>query len=306
MNKTICYDIIDLSVNTNMNAIFWRPESGTSFDKYVRATMSGNLSYMENEHIDYYPRYDYNGEICVAAILSGNIECLKFAVTHGYPLSAAIANEAASRPCADMLRYLFINRCPIDYMASLSAVSHGSIDCLQFLIDHGCPIHSELCSIAIYDSHIECYECLIKYNCGVDQNMTLFAATNGSLDGLIIAHNYGHKLHPEICSELMATRKHFDCFLYALYYGNQVDGQCIYRLMADTSYNPYNDLRIYQAFFIHIGFIKLEVLYGLMLEGYCAAAELLQTRSQMLRVLAMQVNIHVNYAAIVVEYAIGF
>jgi hypothetical protein len=125
---------------------------------------------------------------CEEASKNGQIECLKYAHTHG---------------------------CPWDEMTCEVSAGNGHLDCLQYAVENGCPWNKWTCELAAYNGHLNCLEYAHTHGCPWDESICAYSAMKGKLDCLIYAHIHGCPWDEKTC-EYAIKYGHLDCFKYAV------------------------------------------------------------------------------------------
>ncbi len=126
-----------------------------------------------------------NNNSCIHAIISGNINMLKFVRLHGCQCDAETLNIAAHHNEFDMVKFLYEEGCVISNCAGEYASCNGNIIILKWLIENGMGLNVTFCRYAARFGHLELLKILRNdHNCSWDYLTTNGAAIGGHLDVL--------------------------------------------------------------------------------------------------------------------------
>ncbi len=124
-----------------------------------------------NSYVKKYGLFYYKENICSAAALAGNLECLKFAYENGSLLSDKTALNAAKKGHTDCLNFALNNGCVKSIKISLKAAENNNVEALKCAIENGCKLYCKdedlsVVEVAVTKGHLEILEFLdtIGYN----------------------------------------------------------------------------------------------------------------------------------------------
>lgn len=224
-------------------------------DEYKRGieqkSFIAGLTYRGNLYLIKYVRevmhFEWDGAFTYHAAENGQLDCLKYAVSHGCPLyynaaCAATKNnhfdclvyiaECDVKPSWDpeVIRYALIygrldclvyavsNGCPWCSNATSIAATYGNLDCLVYIISKGCPWSPTTTCVAAYNGNLDCLAYAAEHGCHWHPNTTCAAAEYGHLDCLVYAAKHGCPWHPNT-TWAAAEHGHLDCLVYAAEHG---------------------------------------------------------------------------------------
>ncbi len=137
-----------------------------------------------------------NDDSCSHAIISGNIDMLKFVRLHGCKWDHETFEFAVECNDIDIVKFLEEYNCEMGDYSTSWATFNGNIIMLEWLIDNGCEFDEETCSSAVTNGHFEILKILReKHNCYWNFMTTLTAAECGYLEILQWSINNGCDLH---------------------------------------------------------------------------------------------------------------
>jgi len=181
------------------------------------AAYYGQLACLEFFHQHGLP---WNVLTCVAAILGGNVECLKYAVENGcaidkpYPIQAA-----ASLDKLTILKYLYEHGCPWSIKACTYSARKGHLECLKYMRANGCPWDISTCTAAVKSGNFECLKYIVENGCPLDTaDPTEEAAYYGNLTFLKYLREHGCPWSRHVCGyaesqkHLSLERAHLERF----------------------------------------------------------------------------------------------
>lgn len=87
-------------------------------------------------------------KFCEYAILLNDIELLKWGINKKYKLTCTVFAIASGYGNLELLKYLYLQKCPINEWAINEAVCNNQYDVLDWLLDHG----SSISEYALYDA----------------------------------------------------------------------------------------------------------------------------------------------------------
>ncbi|XP_050438599.1 uncharacterized protein LOC126844442 isoform X2 [Adelges cooleyi] len=116
---------------------------------------------------------DWTRTTLLNAVVSGDLDCMKYALKNGCPLNSNYAEQLEDSICGmsseveeicaaassnghlECLKYLHENGCPWNETTTLNAVSYGHLECLRYAIQNGCPYDTEKVEIALFEMYAE-------------------------------------------------------------------------------------------------------------------------------------------------------
>ncbi len=162
------------------------------------ALNNGCKLFTSNDKTDEYGHYNNNSS--AHAIVSGNIEMLKFVISHGCEYNGTTFDLAARHDNFDMMKFLKQYGCEMGDWAATSAVINSNMEMFEWLIENGYKLVPELCFYAACKGYLEIIKILRnKYNCPWDSQTTLWAAEYGHLDTLKWCIENGCDFKPVEC-----------------------------------------------------------------------------------------------------------
>ncbi len=129
------------------------------------------LKGVENKYV--YRDIEFIDSSCHYAVLSGNVDILKFVIVNGfifgrlngYPLNMQTSNCAAKYGHLNILKFLVTNECELGESVSLYAAKGGHIDILQWLVEINYKMHSFTCKYAVMGGSLSCLQWAIEHGC---------------------------------------------------------------------------------------------------------------------------------------------
>ena len=140
------------------------PIHGPDVDKYVK--LVGNLNTF--------------GGVCYAAARRGHLDCLRFSLQNGYPISPLLCTGAAEGGHLACLRYLHEEaHVPWDHSTTRCC---STVECMRYLLQNVCPFDPEdLPGVLAYAARLDCLRLVVSAGGTVDVFTAASAASAGSI-----------------------------------------------------------------------------------------------------------------------------
>lgn len=185
-----------------------------------------------------------------AAASQGQLECLKYAISHGSPQCHAAMFYAAQGGHLECLKYLFVNGGSL-CEHTFAATAEGHLDCLRFAHENGAKWTANVTNAAS-KGHLQCLKFAHEHNAPWTRS-TMEITADGHLDCLKYAHTHGCNWTRTGTEAKVAARNgHFDCLKYVLDNGALLPNDYI-TLIFDWHYTcpgyDYNSLIPHQGLF---------------------------------------------------------
>ncbi len=106
--------------------------------------------------------FTWDDRLCEAAVMYGQLECLKYLHESGYAWTSHIYIACAQFDKVECAEYIYKNGCPWHPQLCRISAQFGSINVLKFAHLNGCPINISTFGYATYSGN---YDCLVySYN----------------------------------------------------------------------------------------------------------------------------------------------
>jgi hypothetical protein len=121
---------------------------------------------------------------------AGNLDCLRYAVEHGCPLSnEAILSAVADLPC---LKYMHEEKgIALNTAVCAKAACFGGTGHLMYARERGAPWDARTCESAALCGQLANLRCAREHGCSWDAHTCEYAAMSGQLRTLCYAHEHG-------------------------------------------------------------------------------------------------------------------
>jgi hypothetical protein len=153
---------------------------------YNRKGKIYNINEIKEIKFDFYSQ-DQNHidgrSICTVAA-GKNLECLKYAISLGFPVYNYASENAAFSGRLDCLKFLHENEYDWNVSTSFSAARSGNLECLKYLMENGCAFSTEVCDIAVTYGKFECLKYLHGVGMILNKGMSRAAAENDHIECL--------------------------------------------------------------------------------------------------------------------------
>jgi len=186
-----------LAENGNLEGMQYLRERGCPWDEWTcnKAARAGHLHCLQYAHENGCPWKTHDGgppafdwPVAECAAKSASIECLKYVVDHGVPLTSAVLLRAMQGGAFTSLEYLLSVNCPVDEENCDEAARMGSVKILRLLREHHCPWDAGVCRVAAERGALEVLRFAHENGCPWDATVCAAAASKGSLECLQYAH----------------------------------------------------------------------------------------------------------------------
>ncbi len=144
---------------------------------------------------DEYDYFNFDDNSCAHAVLSGEIDVLKFVRSHGGLWNCETADFAAECGHLHILKFLVTNGCNPRMSASLNAAEVGHIDILHWLIENTYTMHFDARQMAARHGNLDILKILGQSKYVWNDDVCRYAAIGGSLSCLQWGIENGCKLN---------------------------------------------------------------------------------------------------------------
>ena len=189
---------------------------GCEWDEDVTAEFAVPAYYddfKDPEHIT--DEISWTDDFSILPPADGYIECLRFALEKGAPITLKSSCQACKYGLLDCLQLLDQYNAPWNALTAGAAVSTGQLECLKYLRLHGCRMNETVTQAAAQGGQLECLKFLQNNNCPWDSMSTQGAAQYGHLHCLQYLHENQCPLD-QIVSYHAAQLSKVDCLRHVL------------------------------------------------------------------------------------------
>lgn len=158
--------------------------------------------------------FEWNADIiCEKAVMTGNLENLKYAHQTGGKLNNS-CSEAAARESLICLKYLYENGCEWDIQKCCeAAIKKGNLECFKFLYEHGADF-TTLSDCVILHGTFDIFKFFHEYGGNILSAELL--AWRGNVRMMKYAHENGYIFNETDLPIICVSRRNLSCLKYAI------------------------------------------------------------------------------------------
>jgi hypothetical protein len=190
-------------------------------DAMIEASSNGHLDILI--HLSNMNNEFSNPNICANAVISGNIDILKWLRLNTYVWDETTAHMAAKYGRIDILKWVISKGCPYHRNIVINNLAmSGTLKMVKWAVSIGCkPAHHTLVCSAI-NSNTSVVVWLLDNGCKYSTKISLLAASENNIEALKIFHSRGLKIHSRVTMEA-AMNGNIDLIKWAVSIGMHLD-----------------------------------------------------------------------------------
>ena len=145
---------------------------------FITAAYKGNFKVLQLL-LQEMPNIERSTVVCNNAAKGGQIECLKYLISLGFPCCEQTCTFAVMGGHFDILQYLRKMNCPWNAGTCTEAAYRGYFKILKWARENGCPWNGSTTLAAARSGHWDIYNCLVDNQCAVDVRAILHFVKRG-------------------------------------------------------------------------------------------------------------------------------
>jgi hypothetical protein len=162
--------------------------------------------------------------VCLTAAANGNLECLRWAHTHGCELSTCMMVPAVRNDHFDCFVYCHQNGHEHTWPCGvlMECIACGRTDMFMYAVDQGFPLHFRVAIKCTRDGRLDMLIYAHEHGMMLPPEIVSAAAGLGRLEILKYAHEQGCAWYSAVCTNAAQARE-LECLRYAVEHGCPYD-----------------------------------------------------------------------------------